>query len=219
MDPNQHKYSFQDQNQVSYSNQPSIPTEKQSFSVPQLVDQPPQLSQYVQPDQTIRKYIIMITPHNYLPSRYHSYYHENQLYSGEFIPDRMSYYVFQDQLGTIHLSADLNKMLSLGKCLCIIAIMEILGCGLSLAMCFIENSLYFTIIPTIYMHLAIAFIKGYMKLDVNRINCYTITKRIITFLGIIFIVFVVAFIYYSLIWDEELPLKAMIIICVVFFNV
>ena len=219
MDPNQHKYSFQDQNQVSYSNQPSIPTEKQSFSVPQLVDQPPQLSQYVQPDQTIRKYIIVITPHNYLPSRYHSYYHENQLYSGEFIPDRMSYYVFQDQLGTIHLSADLYKMLSLGKWLCIIAIMEILGCGLSLAMCFIENSLYFTIIPTIYMHLAIAFIKGYMKLDVNRINCYTITKRIITFLGIIFIVFVVAFIYFSPIWDEELPLKAMTIICVVFFNV
>ena len=219
MDPNQHKYSFQDQNQVSYSNQPSIPTEKQSFSVPQLVDQPPQLSQYVQPDQTIRKYIIMITPHNYLPSRYHSYYHENQLYSGEFIPDRMSYYVFQDQLGTIHLSSDLNKMLSLGKCLCIIAIMEILGCGLSLAMCFIENSLYFTIIPTIYMHLAIAFIKGYMKLDVNRSKCYYIIKRIINFFVIMAIVILLAYTFLSQTQNGEDKTFAIPIIFVGFLSV
>ena len=206
MDPSPHECFLQGQNEVSCSNQPSTPTETQSFITSH-------------PDQTIRKYIIVITPHNYLPSRYHSYYHENQLYSGEFIPDRMSYYVFQDQLGTIHLSADLNKMLSLGKCLCIIAIMEILGCGLSLAMCFIENSLYFTIIPTIYMHLAIAFIKGYMKLDVNKSKCYYIIKRIITFLGIMSLVIFIVITYFSQTWDEKLKRLTIILICASFFNV
>ena len=219
MDPNQHKYSFQDQNQVSYSNQPSIPTEKQSFGVPQSVDQPYQSSRYIQPDQTIRKYIFVILPQNNLPSRYHSSNREYQPYSDIFVPEVVSEYISQDRSGEIHLSADLNKMLSLGKWLFILAILEIIGYCNLVVKSYMNMDKQATFISIVCIYASIIFIKGYMKLDVNRINCYTITKRIITFLGIIFIVFVVAFIYFSPIWDEELPLKAMTIICVVFFNV
>ena len=176
MDPNQHKYSFQGQNQVSYSNQPSIPTEKQSFSVPQSVDQPYQSSQYVQPDQTIRKYIIVILLQIDLPSRYHSDHQKNQPYSYSSIPEEVSDYIVQDRLGNILLNNDLNRMYGLGKCLCILAILDLLNYGNQAVSAFMDMDKYSTFISIVHICISLLFIQGYMKLDVNKVKYYLFIK-------------------------------------------
>ena len=217
MNSSPHEYSFQGQNQVSYSNQPSIPTEKQSFGVPQSVDQPYQSSRYIQPDQTIRKYKIVITPHNDLPSRYHSDHQKNQPYSYSSIPEEVSEYIFQDQSGSICLSADLNKILGLGKCLCILAILEILYFGMSAFICYMSMNMYGVVLSLAYMYMPVTFIQGYKKLDVNKGKCYLVIKRIINFVGIMIMVLVLAFFYFSQTQnDESNVLIFSCIVCTIF---
>ena len=204
MDPNQHEYFLQGQNQVSYSNQPSTPTETQSFITSH-------------PDQTIRKYIIVITPQIDLPSRHHSGHQENQPYSYSSIPEEVSEYIFQDQSGSICLSADLNKILGLGKCLCILAILEILYFGMSAFICYMSMNMYGIVLSLAYMYMPVTFIQGYKKLDVNKGKCYLIIKRIINFVGIMIMVLVLAFFYFSQTQnDESNVLIFSCIVCTIF---
>ena len=176
MDPSPHEYSFQGQNEVSYSNQPSIPTEKQSFGVPQSVDQPYQSSRYIQPDQTIRKYIFVILPQIDLPSRYHSSNREYQPYSDSSIPKEVSDYISQDRLGNILLNNDLNRMYGLGKCLCILAILDLLNYGNQAVSAFMDMYKYSTFISIVHICISLLFIQGYMKLDVNKVKYYLFIK-------------------------------------------
>ena len=206
MDPNQHKYSFQDQNQVSYSNQPSIPTEKQSFGVPQPVDQPYQSSQYVQPDQTIR-------------NRYHSDHQKNQPYSYSSIPEEVSDYIVQDRLGNILLNNDLNRMYGLGKCLCILAILEIFNFGKLAFICYLFMNMYGVVLSLVYMYMPVTFIQGYMKLDANKGKCYLIIKRITNIVGIIIIVLISSMINPSSTQNEESTILGFILLFWCSFNV
>ena len=208
MDPSPHEYSFQDQNEVSYSNQPSIPTEKQSFGVPQPVDQPYQSSQSVQPDQTIRKYIIVILLQIDLPSRYHSDHQKNQPYSYSSIPEEVSDYIVQDRLGNILLNNDLNRMYGLGKCLCILAILQLLKYGNQAVSAFMDMDKQATFRSIVRICILILFIQGYMKLDVNKVKCYFIIKRIENIVGIVVLVFILAIIYITQAQNGELIGKA-----------
>ncbi len=219
MDPSPHEYSSQGQKEVSYSNQPSTPTEKQSFGVPQPVDQPYQSSRYIQPDQTIRKYKIVITPHNDLPSRYHSGHQEYQPYSGRYIPEEVSDYIVQDRLGNILLNNYLNRMYGLGKCLCIIAILKLLKYGNQAVSAFMDMDKYTAFSSIVRICILILFIQGYMKLDVNKVKCYYIFKRIEYVLGIIALVIVLAVIYITQGQNVELIGQAIELIGEVAFNV
>ena len=204
MDPNPHEYFLQGQKEDSYSNQPSTPTETQSFITSQ-------------PDQTIRKYKIVITPQIDLPSRHHSGHQENQPYSYSSIPEEVSEYIVQDQSGSICLSADLNKILGLGKCLCILAILEILYFGMSAFICYMFMNMYGIVLSLAYMYMPVTFIQGYKKLDVNKGKCYLIIKRIINFVGIMIMVLVLAFFYFSQTQnDESNVLIFSCIVCTIF---
>ena len=219
MDPSPHEYSFQGQNEVSYSNQPSIPTEKQSFGVPQSVDQPYQSSRYIQPDQTIRKYIFVILLQIDLPSRYHSDHQKNQPYSYSSIPEEVSDYIVQDRLGMIHLSADLNRMYGLGKCLCNLAILEIFNFGMLAFICYMFMNMYGVVLSLVYMYMSATFIQGYKKLDANKGKCYLIIKRITNIVGIIIIILISSMINPSSTQNEESTALGFILLFWCSFNV
>ena len=181
MNPNQSASFLQGQPGVSYYIQPTMPTDTQSL----IVSQP---AQPTQPTQPAPEHISVAIPQNGQQGRRHSSHHETQSYSYRYIPEEVSDYISQDQSGEIHLSADLNKMFGLGRCLCVLAILEIFGYGFQAIMYFIAMNLKSALYSAVYVAFPIIFINGYMKLDVKKVLSYFVWRVIVIIIAIVILI-------------------------------
>ena len=122
MNPSLNESFLQGQPDISYSNQTTTPADTQSLIVSQP-DQP------AQPTQSASDHVTVPIPHNDYQSQQISEQQGSRSYLGRYIPEEVSDYISQDRLGNVRLTADLNKMFGLGRCLLVLAILEIFGFG------------------------------------------------------------------------------------------
>ena len=181
MNPSLNESFLQGQPDISYSNQTTTPTDTQNLIVSQP-DQP------VQPTQSTSDHVTVPIPHNDYQSQQISGQQGNRSYLGRYIPEEVSDYISQDRLGNIRLTADLNKMLGLGRCLFVLAILEIIGYGFQTALYLLSLQLHYALISLIYIMIPITFFRGYKNLIVVDIKSYKDCRFIVIILDIIFII-------------------------------
>ena len=181
MNPSLNKSFLQGQPGISYSNQTTTPTDTQSLIVSQP-DQP------AQPTQSAPEHISVAIPHNGQQGRRHSSHHETQSYSHRYIPEEVSYFISRDRFGNIRLTADQNKMFGLGRCLCILAILEILYLGFQSFNYFLTFQLYFAFFFLLCMIIPFMFFRGYGNLDFDSIKIYSVCRIFVIIINIYAIV-------------------------------
>ena len=191
MNTNQNKSFLQGQPGVSYYIQPTTPTDTQTLIVSQPASQSAQTvqdSHSPQSPQSDSDHVTVPIPKNGHHGRRHSSHREKLPYSHRYIPEEVSDYISQDQSGEIHLSADLNKMFGLGRCLCVLAILELFGYGFQAIMKFIAMNLTSALYSAVYVAFPIIFINGYMKLDVKKVLSYFVWRVIVIIIAIVILI-------------------------------
>ena len=199
MNTNQNKSFLQGQPGVSYYIQPTTPTDTQTLIVSQPASHsapPVQPSPPPHPPQSDSDHVTLPTPKNGHHGRRHSSHREKLPYSYRYIPEEVSDYISQDQSGEIHLSADLNKMFGLGRCISILALLEIFGYGFQAAMNFLAGDILVAVIYLVCIVFPILFINGYIKMSIPMIVTFYIW-RVITIVGSIIWLFLAFAIYFS----------------------
>ena len=150
-----------------------------------IVSQP---DQPAQPTQSAPEHVTVSIPNNDHQGQQTSGQQEIHPYSHRYIPEEVSHYISQDQSGEIHLSADLNKMFGLGRCLCVLALLEIFGYGFQAIMNFIAMNLTSALYSAVYVAFPIIFINGYMKLDVKKVLSYFVWRVIVIIIAIVILI-------------------------------
>ena len=173
-----------------------------------IVSQP---DQPAQPTQSAPEHVTLSIPNNDHQGQQTSGQQEIHPYSHRYIPEEVSHYISQDQSGEIHLSADLNKMFGLGRCLYVLAILEIIGYCYQSFTYFLTFQLYFAFLSLLYIIIPITFFRGYGNLDVASIKNYSVCRVLVIINGIIVMV-VLLILFHSKFGQEE---AIQLIICIV----
>ena len=210
MNPSLNESFLQGQPDISYSNQTTTPTDTQSLIVSQP-DQP------AQPTQSASDHVTVPIPHNNYQSQQISGQQGNRSYLDRYILEEVSDYISRDQLGNVRLTADLNKMLGLGRCLFVLAILEIISYGLQVYNESKVMDLFGALISIACIFMPIIFICGYRSLNVGQVWCYYGWRLFVIFLNIF--ILVVVFIALAKDYNEKIAILLIVYVVQFLFNV
>ncbi len=180
-----------------------------------IVSQP---DQPAQPTQSAPEHVTVSIPNNDHQGQQTSGQQEIHPYSHRYIPEEVSHYISQDQSGEIHLSADLNKMFGLGRCLYVLAILEIIGYCYQSFNYFLTFQLYFAFVSLLYIIIPITFFRGYGNLDVASIKSYSVCRVLVIIINIIVIV-MFFILFYSKDYNENIAILLIVYVVQFLFNV
>ena len=210
MNPSLNESFLQGQPDISYSNQTTTPTDTQNLIVSQP-DQP------AQPTQSTSDHVTVPIPHNDYQSQQISEQQGSRSYLGRYIPEEVSDYISQDRLGNVRLTADLNKMFGLGRCLLVLAILEIIGYGFQVYIYLEIMNLFGALISIACIFMPIIFICGCISLSIDHVICYYVWRLIVIFFNIYLLV--VVFIAFAKDYNEKIAIQVIAYVVQLMFEV